>query len=294
MRTSKRSRILQIIVTLTLTIIAMTPFYVLITYAIKSTDEMVSTGLAFPTAVHWGNFSEAIEISDFWPALKNSILTTAPTLALLIIVGAPAAYVIARNSRSKICTAIYSGMIGAMMVPFQSIMLPVYTQLKEMGLLNSIIGFILVKSAFLIPSTVVLMTGFVKSIPFEIEEAAAVDGMHPFSVFWKIVFPLLRPILITVGALDFFNIWNDFSIALIVLQKEKLRTLPLTQFFFFSSRASRVNLAFAACLLSIIPSMIVFFAMQKYIVRGVVAGSVTVYNTRSEKTKLFSARGRRG
>jgi len=257
-----------------MTVVAMVPFYILLTYAVKSSGEMVESRLALPTQIHWENFTEAIELSGFWPALKNSLLTTIPTVALLLVVGAPAAYVLARNSRSRLCNGLYSAMLGAMMIPFQAIMLPVYTQLKDFGLMNTIPGYILVKGAFLVPSTVVLITGFVKSIPRDIEEAAAVDGMHPFKVFWTIVFPLMRPILITVCAMNFFNIWNDFSIALIVLQKEALKTLPLTQFIFFSSRAARINLAFAACTLSLLPTMVVYFALQKYIVRGVVAGAV--------------------
>lgn len=274
MASQKAMRRFRLAAALPITLIQMIPFYILLAYAVKSTEEIARTGLAVPTAVHWENFAQAIELSGFYRALKNSVLTTLPTIVLLILLGAPAAYVLARNSGSRLCNTLYSVMLGAMMIPFQAIMLPVYTQLKELGLLNSIPGYVLVKGAFLLPSTIVLVTGFVKSIPADIEDAAAVDGMHPFMVFWRIVFPLMHPILITVGAMNFFNVWNDFSISLVILQKESLRTLPLTQFFFFSSWAAKVNLAFAACLLSLLPTMIVYFALQKYISRGVAAGAV--------------------
>ena len=116
--------------------------------------------------------------------------------------------------------------------------------------------------------------GFVKSVPCEIEEAAHIDGAGPFRTFWKIVFPLLRPITATVAALHAMWLWNDFNIALLLLQKDAVRTITIKQFYFFNQYSSDYNLAFAASLMGMVPVLIFFMLMQKHLVAGITGGSV--------------------
>jgi raffinose/stachyose/melibiose transport system permease protein len=249
------------------------PFYISFVYAFKSNQEIAFIGIAFPKQFHWENFSKAIEMSNFFSALKNSLLTTIPTVLILTLVCSMATYVIARNN-NLFYNAWFYLFLGAILIPFQAIMLPLYINLKNWGLLNTVSGFVLTKAGFLIAYTILIVTGFVKGIPKEMEESAGIDGAHPYTVFWRIVFPLLKPIVLTSVILNTLYTWNDFEISLIVLQKNDIRTLPLMQYFFFGENSSELNLAFATFILSMIPILILYFILQRYIITGIMTGAV--------------------
>ncbi len=249
------------------------PFYVAFVYSFKTNPEITFTGLSFPQVFHWENYAQAIEMSNFWKALYNTVYTTVPTVVIITVVSIMAAYIIARNN-TKFYNGIYYLMVGAIVIPFQAIMLPLYVNLKNFGMLNNLWGFIIVKCGFLIAFNILLVTGFVKTVPKELEEAASIDGAGFLRTFWQIVFPLLKPIIFTSVVLNTVYTWNDFQIALVILQKAKVRTLPLTQFYFFGEHSIQLNLAFAAFIMSMIPLLVIYFMFQKYIVNGVMAGSV--------------------
>lgn len=267
------AELLQKLVMLLVTLIYFAPFYIAFVYSVKTNQEITFTGIAWPQAFHWENYSTAIEMSDFWNALKNTVITTVPTVVIITLVSVMAAYIIARNN-TKFYNAIYYTLVGAIVIPFQAIMLPLYINLKNWHMLNQLWGFVLVKCGFLIALNILLVTGFVKSVPWELEEAAYIDGAGFLRTFLQVVFPLLKPIVFTSIILNTVYTWNDFQIALVVLQKNHVRTLPLTQFFFFGEHSIQLNLAFAAFIMSMIPLMIVYFIFQKNIVSGVMAGSV--------------------
>ena len=250
------------------------PFYVAICYAVKSPEETTATGLAFPKAIHWENFSEAIEVSNFFDAAKNSLIVTICSVVLLTVVCTMAAYVIARNMRKKFYLSLYYVFLAAIMLPFQVLMLPLYVQLKDFGLMNTRIGLILTISSFQLAYNIFVYVGFIKSISVEIEEAAFIDGAGKFTTFWKIVFPLMKPIVSSNLILNALAVWNDFQISLIIAQKPEVRTIPLTQYFFFGQYSVKLNMAFAAFVLAMLPIIILYFVMQKYIIGGVMAGAV--------------------
>lgn len=270
----KAKSILFFILKLLVVLVFIAPFYIAIVYALKSPEETIATGLAPPTRIHWENFTEAIEVSNFWNATKNSLIVTVASVFLLMIVCTMAAYVIARNERSKVYQILYYIFLAAILLPFQVVMLPLYVELKQLNLMNSRIGLILAVSGFQLAYNVFVYVGFIKSISVDVEEAAYIDGANQFQCFFKIVFPLMKPIVSSTMILNALAVWNDFQISLIIAQVERVRTLPLTQYFFFGQYSIRLNMAFAAFLLAMIPIIVLYFIMQKYIIGGVMAGAV--------------------
>ena len=250
------------------------PFYISVVYALKSPEETLKTGLAFPTSIYWQNFTEAVEVSNFFNAAKNSLIVTVGCVLILMVVGTMAAYVIARNLWSKVYSGLYYVFLAAIMLPFQVVMLPLYVQLKDMGLLNTRIGLILTISSFQVAYNIFVYVGFIRTIPVELEEAAYIDGAGKFYTFWKIVFPLMKPIISSTLVLNALTVWNDFQTSLIIAQKEEVRTIPLTQYFFFGEYSIELNMAFAAFLMAMVPIIALYLLMQKYIIGGVMAGAV--------------------
>ena len=164
--------------------------------------------------------------------------------------------------------------MAGMMISFQMIMIPVYKMLKSWSLLNTFAGAILIMVGTSVSYATFLNVGFVKTIPKELEEAALIDGCSKWGTFWRIVFPLMKPITTTVAALHMLWMWNEFSVSLIVLQKKEIRTIAMQQYYFFGQHISNYNAAFAAACLSLIPVIAFFFLAQKNLAGGMTDGAV--------------------
>jgi raffinose/stachyose/melibiose transport system permease protein len=184
-------------------------------------------------------------------------------------------YAVARHYKESVAMRMLDKLyLASLMIPFQMLMIPVYKIYKTLHLLNSLPGMILMLVGTSIAYASFLYVGFVKSVPREIEESAYIDGCSEFKSFWLITFPLLKPISATVAALHVMWLWNDFNISVILLQKEEVRTITVKQFYFFGQYTADYGMAFAAAILSMIPVVICFILMQKYIVNGIAVGAV--------------------
>ena len=269
----KQLKFLSVIVKLAITLLVISPFYIALIYSVKSKQEMVTDRLAFPKTIHWDNFTRAIETSNFGLALKNSLVTTVLAVIFITLICTMASYIIARKN-NRFYNLIYYLFVGAMIIPFQSIMTPLYIDMTRWKLLNTLHGFIFAKIGFQIAFTVLLVSGFVKSIPKELEEAASIDGAGMYSVFFQIVFPLMKPIVLTSIVLNALNVWNDFQMSLTLLQQKQVRNIPLTQYFSFGENSIELGLAFALFILSVIPILALYLALQKYIIGGITQGAV--------------------
>lgn len=275
---SKQSKIKKVLISL-ITILAgvifLAPLYIIIVNAFKSPMETAKSILALPESLNFGNFSKALEVTNFFVTLKNSTIITVVSVALIVLSASMAGYIICRKSATR---RFYRFMdlvlMSGMMVSFQMIMIPVYRMLKDLDMMNTYVGAIILLVGTNASYATFLYVGFVKTIPIELEEAAQIDGCGRIQTFWKIVFPLMKPITSTVVALHMLWIWNDFNIGLIVLQKKEMRTIPMQQFYFFGQHVSDMNAAFAAACLSLIPVVIFFFITQKSIAGGMTAGAV--------------------
>lgn len=270
---SIRKAVYWLLVTI-VTLVFMAPFYISVVYSVKSPRETALTGLAFPTRLHFENYIRAIQVSNFFNAAKNSLFVTAAAVVILLVVCSMASYVIARNSKSRFYNSVYYVFLAALLLPFQVVMLPFYTNLRQLGLLNSLTGLIVGVTGFQIAYNIFIYTGFIKTVPVQMEEAAYIDGAGPFRTFWQIIFPLLKPINSTALILNALTVWNEFTVSLVVVQKSGVRTLPLTQFYFFGEHSVELNMAFAAFTLSMLPIIILYLVMQKYIIGGIMAGAV--------------------
>lgn len=249
------------------------PFYIALVQSFKTPLETAYNALALPQALNFDNFKEAIKKINFFSSLKNSFFVTVCGVLLIVVCSAMSGYAIARN-HGIYFKALDKVFLSSIMIPFQVIMIPAYKLLKSLNLLNNLWGEIIMLVGMSIAYSSFLYVGFVKSVPIELEEAAYIDGCGRFRTFWEIVFPLLKPITATTAALHAMWLWNDFNVSLIVLQKDAVRTLTIKQFYFFSEYASDYNMAFAAALMGMIPILLAFLFLQKYLVSGITNGAV--------------------
>lgn len=271
----KREKQILILLSIIIIVIYLFPFYICVVNAFKTPLETAESAVALPGHLILDNFREAAKKISFGTAIKNSLIVTIVADALIVLCASMSGYAIARYAKAnRFFRFLDKVFMSSQMLPFQVVMIPVYKIFRSMGLLNTLLGEIIMLTGISVAYASFLYVGFVKSVPCEIEEAAHIDGAGPFRTFWKIVFPLLRPITATVAALHAMWLWNDFNIALLLLQKDAVRTITIKQFYFFNQYSSDYNLAFAASLMGMVPVLIFFMLMQKHLVAGITGGSV--------------------
>ena len=253
------------------------PLYMTLVIAFKQPSEMtnsVSGILSLPKTWSLDNFREAMRVTDFWNSLKNSLLITISTVVLSIAVHSLMGYALGRNkAKSKFYGFVYLFIVSGMFVPFAILMMPLAKQTAEMGLANWF-GVILLYVVFYMPMNVLLYSGYLVNIPMALEEAAKVDGASTWRTYWKIIFPIMRPMHATVAVLTALAVWNDVMTPLVIMAGSGENTLPLAQLNFQSQFGTNYNLAFASYLLSLIPILIFYVVCQKQILNGVVNGAV--------------------
>jgi len=250
------------------------PFYICAVMALKTPQETALSTIALPKALNLSNFSLAIERTNFMVSFFNSALVTALASAGIVVLSAMCGYVVCRNMHRRFYRVMDRTLFVGIMIPFQVIMIPVYRMYKSLALLNTFPGIIILMIGTSVPYATFLIMGFVKTVPIELEEAAKIDGYGVFRTFWQIVFPLLQPIIATVGILHVLWMWNEFTMSFIILQKEAMRTLPIQQYHFFGQFSINLNLGFASACLSMIPVILFFAFTQKLIISGITSGAV--------------------
>ncbi len=253
------------------------PLYMTIVIAFKQPSEMtnsISGILSLPKAWSLNNFREAMEITNFWRSLSNSLLITAATVGLSIAVHSLMGYALGRNkAHSKFYSFVYLFIVSGMFVPFAILMMPLAKQTAELGLANWF-GVIVLYVVFYMPMNVLLYSGYLVNIPMALEEAAKVDGASTWRTYWKIIFPIMKPMHATVAVLTALAVWNDVMTPLVIMAGSGQNTLPLAQLNFQSQFGTNYNLAFASYLLSLVPILIFYIVCQKQILNGVVNGAV--------------------
>lgn len=249
------------------------PLYITIVIAFKQPSDMVGNILLLPKVWSFSNFSQAIEMTNFSHTIFNSLVITAGAVILTIITNSLVAYVIARNMNKKFYKFIYFYFVSAMFVPFSMLMLPLVKQVSSFNLDNKF-GMMILYMIFGISMNTLLYVGYLKNIPLELEEAAYVDGAKEWTVFWKIIFPLLKPMHATVGIMTALWAWNDVMLPLVILSDPNAATLPLAQFIFQSKFGTNYNIAFASYLLALLPLLVFYLFAQKWIINGVTKGAI--------------------
>ena len=253
------------------------PLYMTIVIAFKQPSEMsntISGILSLPKSWNFDNFREAMEVTDFWHSLGYSLLITLVTVVLSILLHSMIGYVLGRNkNHNKFYGFVYLFIVSGMFVPFAILMMPLAKETAELGLANWF-GVILLYVVFYMPMNIMIYSGYLVNIPIALEEAARVDGASTWRTYWKVIFPLMKPMHATVAVMTALAVWNDVMTPLVIMAGSGVNTLPLAQMNFQSQFGTNYNLAFASYLLSLIPILIFYVVCQKQIINGVVNGAV--------------------
>ena len=262
------------------------PFFLVVLNSFKAQASIVASPVSFGGASFGQltkNLNAVINNSNFqfWYAFGTSAVITIVSLVLLAVLGSMAAWVISRNNKTKWATVIYMTFIASMIIPFQVVMLPLISTFRDVGkfvgisMLQSIPGIVFAYCGFGGAMTVFILTGFIKGVPYDLEEAASIDGCSPEGTFFRIIFPLLTPVITTVTILNGMWIWNDYLLPSLMLgQNGKVKTLPVAVQAFVGSYVKQWDLILTAALLAIIPMIVIFLIGQKQIMNGMVEGAV--------------------
>lgn len=285
MVSKKSSKVIITIIGIIIAVIVLSPFYLVLTNTFKKATDIVANPVSLAGASFSQfkeNLSSVVNNSNFnfWSAFGTSAIITILSLVLLALFGGMAAWVICRN-KTKWSTIIYMTFIASMTIPFQVVMLPLISTFRDVGsflgisMLQSIPGIVFAYCGFGGAMTVFILTGFIKGIPYELEEAASIDGCSPEGTFFRIIFPLLKPVIVTVTILNGMWIWNDYLLPSLMLgQNGKVKTLPVAVQAFVGSYVKQWDLILTAALLAMIPMIIIFLIAQKQIMRGMVEGAI--------------------
>ena len=256
------------------------PVYLIIVNAFKSRAELYENILALPSSLTLTYFEGALEKMDFILAFKNSIIVTVLSVGIIVVLSAMTAWMFVR-SNGKLSNFLLNLLIVTMLIPFQTIMMPLMQEMNLFGKItglsfkDSLGGLVFMYIGFGAGMGVFLYHGFIKaSVPVSLEEAATIDGCNTWRVFWQIVFPILKPITITVMILDVIWIWNDYLLPSLTLTSLANKTIPLAMSLFFGQYNIEWNMAMSALTFTIIPVIIFYLLCQKHIIKGVAAGAV--------------------
>ena len=221
------------------------------------------------------NFPNAMAKMDFWKVFGNSLIITVTSTILTILLSSMTAFVIVRN-KWKACALLFAAMIASMVIPFQVLMVPLVSLYGGIfGVLNHRVTLILMHVGFSLSMATFMFHGAIHTnIPLELEEAALIDGCTRWQTWWKVVFPLLKPTIATVAIIDAMAFWNDYLLPSLVLQKKELYTIPIATQAFYGTYTSDLGLIMAALLLAMLPILILYLLLQRFIVEGVTSGAV--------------------
>lgn len=285
MKTHRTARLIAPeVLAIVLFLLFLFPFFIVIINSAKGPFEITHNPLALPS--NWLKIFQ--NIATIWTSVNiqysssfiSSVIITVVSLVLLNVLSSQAAWVLVRT-KTRLSMSIFVTFVAAMVIPFQIVMFPLLTWFREIytltnvRLLRAYTGIILAYIGFGMSQSIFLFHGFIKSIPLELEEAAKIDGCRPAQTFYRIIFPILRPIHATVLVLNGIWIWNDYLLPLLILGKgNKVMTIPLAVSNFAGAYVQQWDLILTAILMAMIPIVILFLFAQKSIIKGMVAGSI--------------------
>lgn len=249
------------------------PMYFTFVTALKTPSEMRGNLWALPKHWMWSNFTDAIQMTNFFQALGNSLIVTVLSIVFVIVTNSMVGYAIARNLHKRLYKGIFVYFLTALFIPFPIVMLPL---VKEMAFLHldNLAGLVILYVVYNLSFNVLLYVGYLSTVPTAFEEAAMLDGAGPFKTFWKVIFPLLGPVNATVAILTGLWVWNDFLLPLVLLSDQSSFTLPLVQNVFQGQFTTQYNLAFSSYLLALTPMLIIYLVFQRWIIGGVMRGAI--------------------
>ncbi|AZO96421.1 ABC transporter permease subunit [Iocasia frigidifontis] len=268
----KGRKVMLIVIGLLAAGLYLSPFYIMLVNSFKTKRQLFLDTLGLPDSFNIDNYILAWQRLDFLRVFANSLIITVASIALIIIFSSMAGWMLERT-KTKLSNFIFFLFIAAMLIPFQSVMLPLIRIMGKLNFLN-IPGLIFMYLGFGSSLSIFLYHGFVKSVPKSLDEAAIIDGCNYWQTYWYIILPILKPISVTVAILNSTWIWNDYLLPSLVINREDTHTIPLRIFFFFGEYTKQWNLAMAGLVLAIIPVIVFYFFSQKHIIKSFTEGSI--------------------
>lgn len=269
--------VLKLVVLVIVFILFIFPFFLVIINVFKTKADITTNPLALVGAHGFTlkNFPEAVKKMNFFTAFKNSLIITISSTIVTILLSAMTAYIMVRR-RWKVTNALFALMIASMVIPFQVLMIPLVSIYGGiLGVLNHRITLIFMHVGFSLSMATFMFHGTIHTnVPIALEEAGTIDGCTTWQIFWKIVFPMLKPTAATVAIIDAMAFWNDYLLPSLILGRKELYTLPIATQIFYGTFSTDIGLIMAALLLAMLPILILYLFLQRYIVEGVTAGAV--------------------
>ncbi|MBD2867439.1 carbohydrate ABC transporter permease [Paenibacillus arenilitoris] len=272
----KPSKTTSLLITVMLSIgaaVSFFPIYLAVINSFKTQGEMFRSFVALPTEIHFGNYADAFEKINLLGSTLNSVIISVLGIGGIVLCAALAGYKLSRT-HGKLSNLIFFLFVASMLVPFHSIMIPLTRMAKSLSVQGSTYGLAIIYIGLGVNMAIFLYHGFVKSIPRELEEAAQIDGCNEFQTFFRIIFPLLVPITVTIAILDFLWIWNDFLLPLLMLTDSSDFTLILSTNTLFGEYNKDWSLILASLVLTAIPVIVIYSFFQKFIMHGIAEGAV--------------------
>lgn len=273
MKQQKVRRAASFTVCLLLAATVILPFFMVLLNSFKGKISIVKDPMGFTGFVGLENYVQALTTMKYFSAVKNSIFITGFSLLFIIVFSSMLAYFLERW-QWKINKVLFLVLVASMIIPFQTLMIPLVSIYGKLGILNSMGALVFFYLGFGMAMATFMYHGFLKGISKELEEAAMIDGCTGAGIFWRIVFPNLAPITATITILDLLWIWNDYLLPSLVLVQDYQRTLPLSTFYFFGNYTSEFGFGMAALVMSVLPILGIYLILQKQIIAGVMDGAI--------------------
>ena len=274
MKENKWGKALRILMIVIICAMCLIPFYVLLVLSLNAPSRVFYEGNIFVPNFHWKNFIDAWNKSKIGTAMMNSAIITAGTLCVTIITGGLAGYAIARYA-TRYNKFVFGLLIGCMMIPGIINTVPLYILMRQINAIDTLWGMVCVCSALAMPSAVFIYATFIRALPREMDEAAALDGCSPFKTFWRVISPVIKPATASFVILNGFGIWNNYAQAVFFLQSRAKQNIPQALSVFFQQFAgAKWHLMAATAVIAIIPVVIVFLVFQKQFIQGLSDGAL--------------------
>lgn len=273
MKTHVATRSLQYGIAILFAVCSLYPVFLMIVSSLKTNIEIFKHPVSFPASPTLKPYVKLLEQLPYFTYLSNSLFVTAVSVVLIVLFGSLASYYIARFP-FKWNGGLYFYFLLGMMIPIKLGIVPLFLLMKNIGLLNNAWSLILVYTGIGIPLTLLVLTGFFRTLPKELEEAARIDGTSELGILFRIIAPLMRPAIGTVVIIQFINIWNDFFFPLIFIQDELKKTIPVGMLTLFSEYSADWSVLFAGLTLSSLPVIVLFLIASKQFMEGLTAGAV--------------------
>lgn len=260
------------VILMVVTAISLIPFVWVISSAFKDNAEIFGSTALLPESWQWNNFREAWLGGQFGTYFLNTMIVAVATTLISVAVAAPAGYAFAKTQLRHASALFYLYLFG-ITLPIESIIVPLFYQIRDLGLVNNLWGLILALVGTGVPFGVYLMRSFFRDLPDALAEAARIDGASDWEIFFRIMMPLAKPGLLALGVFSFLGAWNEYFFSILLLISEENRTIPIGLVRFQQDNVSEYGPLFAAITLAIIPSLLIYVVLQRQFISGLAAGA---------------------